>query len=312
MDRPEGKNGGTLSTVTTVGKTTANRETYSKRYACGNVWGLGVALLLNMAAVLGLFGIQSSINRNESLGLVSLSVTYASSTLISFVTPGILSVFGTKFSLVIGFACRLIYTICNYYPTWYTLIPGAVLSGFGSTITWASLHAHITRVAELIAPRFDKDRAYLVTKNTGLVYFFYYLAIVTGNLTSSIILFPYNTTNSALYSGDEGVSTNASCVNINSETVSEKHVYSLLSVYVALIIGSMLVSLCCLNQLPTENRFFSTEKKFQLFLKKPFLQLLGMLKNKKMLLIVPMIFAATLSETFAFGTFTQVYTCFCN
>ena len=310
----EGKKGDTLSTVSAVGKTAANRETYSKRYVCGNVWGLGVALLLNMAAVLGLFGIQSSINRNESLGLVSLSVTSASSTVISFVTPGILSVFGTKFSLVIGFACRLIYTICNYYPTWYTLIPGAVLSGLGGTITWASLHAHITRVAELVAPRLDKDRAYLVTKNTGLVYFFYYLAIVTGNLTSSIILFPYNynTTNSALYSGDEGVSTNASCVNINSETVSEKHVYSLLSVYVALIIGSVLASLCCLNQLPTENRFFSTENKFQIYFKKPFLQLLGMLKNKKMLLIVPMIFSATLIETFAFGTFTQVYTCFYN
>ena len=283
---------------------------YSKGYVYSNVYGLGIALLLNGAAILGLVSLQSSINEKEGLGLASLSVYFGSSSLIGFVTAGILTVFGTKFSLVIGFGCRVVIIVCNYYPTWYTLIPGAVLSGFGSTITWASMTAHVTGVAELIAPSFDKDRVYLVSKYTGIVFFFYYAATIPGNLASSLIFYPYNynaTEESELsnYSGNE---TTSSCgrASENSERLDEIYLYSLLSVYVVSAIASILVSMFCLSHLPTENNFFSTNQKFQLYFRKPFLQLLRVLVDKRMLLIAPILLASALVDTFAFGTYTEV------
>ena len=131
---------------------------YPRRWGYRNVFGLSIAFVTVFCAFIGLQNLQSSINAEGGLGLASLSVLYAVFFLSGFVTPGIVRLFGTKYSLLLGFICHLIYSLANYHPTWYTLIPSSVAFGFASAPVWVAATTHITEVAVTIAPALKKDQ----------------------------------------------------------------------------------------------------------------------------------------------------------
>ena len=58
--------------------------------------------------------------------------------------------------------------------------------------------------------------------------------------------------------------------------------------------------------LPTSNSFFSAEKKVELYLKKPLIELVMVLTNVKMLLVAPIVVYGGMELAFAFGSFTEV------
>ena len=61
-----------------------------------------------------------------------------------------------------------------------------------------------------------------------------------------------------------------------------------------------------MDRLPTSNSFFSTEKKIELYFKKPLIELLKVLTNVKMILIAPVVVYGGMELAFAFGSFTEV------
>ena len=282
----------------------------SKRWAHKNVYGLSLAFVVLFTAFIGLQNLQSSINSADGLGLVTLSLLYAMFIAAGFITPGFLKLFGTKYSLLFGFMCHLIYTLANYYPSWYTLVPASVLIGFASGPTWAAASTHLAEVAVMVAPSLRKKQDYLISKFTGIFFFFFQFSQVPGNLASSLILFPYTEDISV----DSDVNLNFSndssereaCNILTSQSFDAKYLYILVSVYVGFIITSIVLLLVFVDRLPTSNSFFSTEKKLELYLKEPLIELLKVLKDVKMLLIAPMVVYNGMELAFAFGTFTEV------
>lgn len=281
----------------------------ARRWAYRNVYGLSLGFVVFYSAFIGLQNLQSSINSAQGLGLVTLSLVYGMFILAGFITPGFLKLFGTKYSLLFGCICHLIYNLTNYYPSWYTLVPASILIGFATGPIWAAANSHLAEVAVAAATSMGKKQDYLISKFTGIFFFFFQFSQVPGNLASSLILFPYN--------GDDNLDANSMrnhsndidggiCDVLSSQSIDVKFLYILVSVYVGFIISSIVLLLVFVDRLPTSNSFFSAEKKFELYLKMPLIELLKVLKDVKMLLIAPMVVYGGMELAFAFGSFTEV------
>ena len=291
-----------------------------KKWGYKNVLGLSVSYLLVYSVFKALVSLQSSINSTEGLGLASLAVLYACFVVAGFVTPAIVKLLGTKYTMLLGFICHLVYTLTNYYPSWYTLIPSSVLIGFASAPIWAAASTHIAKVAVEIAPALRKDLTLLISRFTGLFLFFYQIAQLPGNLASSLILFPYSNdytlaNTSALpivvernaSSTIPGPPSSELCNYLDETTpIETKYLYALVSVYAVFIVVGIVILFFAVDQLPSDNQFFSVEKKFHLYLKKPLMELLQVLKDWKMVLITPMVIFSGMEMAFAFGSFTEV------
>ena len=281
----------------------------SRRWTNKNVYGLSVMYVVLFSAFIGLQNLQSSINSAGGLGLVTLSLLYSSLIISGFFTPGFLKLFGTKYSLLFGCICHFIYTLTNYYPSWYTLVPASILIGFAFGPTWSAACTHLLKVAVIAAPSLGEKQDYLISKFTGIFFFIYQFSQVPGNLASSLILFPYDGEDFVTESNFSNDSSGEICNYLETATFDVKYLYMLVSVYVVFIITSIVLLLIFVDRLPTNNSFFSTEKKFQLYLKEPLIELLKVLKDKKMLLLAPMVVYNGMELAFAFGTFTEVGVC---
>ena len=287
----------------------------TRRWAYRNVYGLSIAFVVFYSAFIGLQNLQSSINSAQGLGLVTLSLVYGMFILSGFITPGFLKLFGTKYSLLFGCICHLIYNLSNYYPSWYTLVPASILIGFATGPIWAAANSHVAQIAITAAQSLGKKQDYLISKFTGIFFFFFQFSQVPGNVASSLILFPYGNDNSdnlgANSTGNHSNETDDGdlCNVLDSQSFDVKFLYILVSVYVGFIISSIILLLIFVDRLPTSNSFFSTEKKVELYLKKPLIELVMVLTNVKMLLIAPIVVYGGMELAFAFGSFTEVRRC---
>ena len=289
----------------------------AKRFAYKNLYGLSIGFTIANSSFIGLQNLQSSINSSGGLGVTSLAILYAVYVLCGFISPGFIKVFGTKVAVVVGILCISGYAVCNYYPTWYTLILGAFLIGASSVPSLAAINAHLAEVAKDAAPELGKKPAHLISKFTGVYYFFYQFSQFPGNLASSLILFPYgkpdenasDTSGSGLQDLLPGSRSEGVCEGFSAVDIDHVYHYSLVSVYLLFTVIGLVIVLLFVDHLPTENSFLSMERKFYLYFRKPFVRLVRVLKHRHMLLIAPMVLTSGMENAFAFGTFTEVRFC---
>ena len=102
----------------------------NKRRVYKNIIVVSLGFLFLFTAFQALQNLQSSIHTDERLGLASLSVIYAA-LMIScmFVPPIAIGSLGCKYTIMVSMAGYLVYTIANFYPRWWTLIPASVILG---------------------------------------------------------------------------------------------------------------------------------------------------------------------------------------
>jgi len=115
---------------------------------------IALAFLLQFTAYNGIGNLQSSINCVDGLGTYTIATIYASLIVSCLFMPTVLiQKLGLKWTLAISFTGYLIYTACNFYPSFETLIPAAILLGFGAAPLWSSqcqyLTVSATRMAKL-------------------------------------------------------------------------------------------------------------------------------------------------------------------
>ena len=292
------------------------------RWARRNIYGVSTSMLIVYTAFVGLQNLQSSINSNGGLGLVSLSVLYGAFVVVGVFTPTILKLCGTKYSLLVGYLCILLYTLCNYYPSWYTLIPGSVILGLASGPIWAASGSHLVHVAREVKANTNKHESYLIGKYMGIFYFFFQFCQVPGNLASSLILFPYSTVTeeaddiiseerttlikAPLYSSvsrTEGNSTDV-CNLLENTTIQATYLYILVSVYTLFIMVGIIVLLSTVDKLDTAEHKVQT--KFKTYLKQPILELFSVFKSIRMILLAPSALYSGMEMALVYGTFTRV------
>ena len=294
-----GTKGGTEDTVVS---NPPNRGV-DRKWAYMNAYGVCISLAVVFTAFLGLQNLQSSINSTGGLGLASLAVIYIFFTFSGFFTPGFLKFFGTKNSLFAGFICHLLYTISNFYPSWYTLIPTSVILGLSSAPIWAAASSHLAQVAVTAAPILKVHEDHLLSLFTGIFFIFFQAAQIPGNLASSLILYPYSSVNTT-FQEEGNLSDSSSCEDSSTgEDFDRKFLYILGSVYALFILIGICILFFMVSQLPIDKQF---KGKFKFYLKAPIIELFKVLKDCKMLLIAVISVYNGLELSFAFGTFTKV------
>lgn len=290
-----------------------NRGT-ERRWAYRNVIGVSLSIFFVFTAFLGLQNLQSSINSSGGLGLGSLAILYVFFTGSGFISPGFLKIMGTKYSLLAAYICHLIYTLANFYPSWFTLAPASLLLGVASALLWAAASSHIVQVAVYVAPQLKMDQNHLISSFTGIFFCFLQVAQIPGNLASSLILFPYNKANNTslddfdLDSNDSELDTGTCQHSENGYDFDLKYLYVLDSVYAMFVVMGILTLITLVSRLdfPQEKTVSSTCHRYGLFFKKSLKELFGVMTNYKMVLIALVSVFNGLEQSFVFGIFTEV------
>jgi fucose permease len=80
--------------------------------------------------------LQSSINKE--VGLYSMVVGFGARMVTSFLGPAIVYRLTPKWTICVTNVCVLAFVFANFYPTYYTLMPAAILVGMTMGPFWIS------------------------------------------------------------------------------------------------------------------------------------------------------------------------------
>ncbi|XP_068145994.1 UNC93-like protein [Drosophila tropicalis] len=156
-----------------------------------NVVVIGLAFMVHFTAFHGTANLQSSVNSDKALGSITLAVIYGSLILSNIFLPmTVISWFGCRLTMILAFFAYMPFIAAQFYPRFETLVPAALMIGFGGGPLWCSKCTYLSTVAEALTQvRGNKSRKDVNTvKFFGLFFIFYQMAQVWGNLISSSVL----------------------------------------------------------------------------------------------------------------------------
>lgn len=152
-----------------------------------NVMMVSVSAMFLHSAVYGLRNLQSSINTEAGIGVISLAALFLMFLVGSFVSPFIVRRFPPRTCLIIATFGHMFNIVANYYPRFYTLTPAAALNGFSSAVFWNAVSSYITEIGihESISKR--KPMSEIVGLYFGIFSLSVQFSMVLGNLISSVV-----------------------------------------------------------------------------------------------------------------------------
>ena len=169
-----------------------------------NLYVLCFIFFFLWSAFQGLANLESSINCEGGLGVLSLSLTYGSLMISSFFLPSwMMSKLGPKWTI---FWCSLgyvAYYAANYVSSPFTLLPAAVVMGAAGAPLLTAQAAYVTTCGYAYAERnrdsylanpsaanqnLEFNPETMVSKYFGIFFFFFEVTQVSGNLISSAVL----------------------------------------------------------------------------------------------------------------------------
>ncbi|XP_046330251.2 protein unc-93 homolog A-like [Haliotis rufescens] len=148
---------------------------------------LSASFFWAFAAFVAIQNLQSSLNEEADLGIISLSVLYACMIFSGIITPTVIRLLGVKSSIIVSWVCHILYTASNFYPAFFTLIPSSVLVGAISCLLWTCASTYVTACSNSLASSTGQSPYTVVSKLNGLFFTVFETTQIPGNLVSSLI-----------------------------------------------------------------------------------------------------------------------------
>ncbi|KAH9489726.1 Protein unc-93 A [Bulinus truncatus] len=260
-------------------------------------------------AYLAIQNLQSSLNQEANLGVVSQSVLYGSIILFGTQSPIFIRFIGAKRVLLLAWFIHTLYTASNFYPTFATLIPTSALLGAIAGPMWTSQGMYITAAGERYAAlQGTSSESYLhsvLSKFNGIFFMFYEVTQVTGNLISSFVL----STSSYNTSGNDqgkmcgpGDCPYSSLGNVTISAIEEPEkrvVYTLLGVFLICNVCGFILTLFGLPQLTQTNRTEVTS------VLKDIVSCFKMTVDNRMLLLLPLFMGQAMAVGVLYADYTK-------
>ncbi|KAL8563434.1 hypothetical protein ACOMHN_051378 [Nucella lapillus] len=132
--------------------------------------------------------LQSSLNEENGLGVISLGVLYGAWIFSGFFTPTAIRLLTTKGALMVAWVFHVLYTTCTFYPAWELIVPASFLVGIFSAPLWTSQSLYITACGYSIAKGASGSPYHTFSRFNGIFFAIYETSQITGNLISSAVL----------------------------------------------------------------------------------------------------------------------------
>uniref|UniRef100_A0A3Q3XCC3 Protein unc-93 homolog A n=1 Tax=Mola mola TaxID=94237 RepID=A0A3Q3XCC3_MOLML len=238
------------------------------------------------------------------------SVIYASIIISSmFLPPIMIKNLGCKWSIVAGMACYISFFFGNLYPGWYTLIPTSFILGLGGAPLWSAKCTYLTISGNAQAAKEGKKGSDVINQYFGVFFFLFQSSAVWGNLMSSLI-FGQDTSIADIPEEQLQTCGAADCglvVSSNSTTTrpAQKLVWTLVGCYIGVGVLAMLIVAIFLDNIDQEqaSEFRDNREPFC----HTFLATFRLLKDWKMLSLIPLTMYSGFEQSFLAGEFTKNY-----
>ncbi|XP_073529497.1 protein unc-93 homolog A-like isoform X2 [Phyllobates terribilis] len=280
-----------------------------------NILVVSFGFLLLFTAFGGLQSLQSSLNADEGLGVASLSIIYGALIISSvFVPPILIKKIGCKWTIVASMCCYITYSLGNFYPSWYTLIPTSVILGFGGAPLWAAKCTYLTVSGNRYAEKVGKVGKDIVNQYFGLFFLIFQSSGVWGNLISSLIfgLTPNEGYNVSLPNYTHCGANDCPYLEVNnmnstgSKKPTKSLIYTLLGIYTGSGVLAVLLVSVFLDNMDVKKKDDEVDIKNEPFRMK-ILETLRHLKDKRQVLLIPLTMWSGFEQGFLAGDYTKSY-----
>ncbi|CAH1785835.1 unnamed protein product [Owenia fusiformis] len=153
-----------------------------------NLMVLSFSFMFIMTAFMSLQSLQSSLNREAGVGVISLSCLYGGALFSCMFAPVLIKKFGPKWCLSFGWLTQCIFTSANFYPKMYTLVPAGAILGIGTGLIWTSQGVYLTTIALEFASISRETGPSVMSRFNGIFFMIFQSTQIWGNLISSLIL----------------------------------------------------------------------------------------------------------------------------
>jgi len=93
-----------------------------------------------------------------------------------------------KMVILFGSACIVGYTACNWYVSYYTLIPGTILFGVGASASWIASLIYAKKLSVNYTKKYNLNEQAITSFFTGIVIGMSVVGYLLGNATTSGVL----------------------------------------------------------------------------------------------------------------------------
>ena len=267
-----------------------------------NLFAVSISFMITLTVFFAEVSLQSSINEDNGLGLTSLCVLYFAFILSCLYSAALMRLIGTKYTIAITYTGATIYTLANFYPSWYTLIFGSVVLGSVIGPLWASQSVHITTIAHQYASMTGKQPEKVVFLFVGIYTFIFKLSYVPANIISSVVLLNGRSPNASIIDSSLG----EVCNNTEAANIDQVYFYILLSIYLILNLVAIILLVVFVDHIKTDAMFTSLSQVFVHNIKKPIFNTLKHVLSWEINVLTIMMILDGYSMSFVFGLFSKV------
>jgi len=192
----------------------SNPKMWPRKVIYKNLIIVGLVSLLGYSAISPTKTLMTTV-AGRTLGNLTHGMSYFFTSLFSFLAVPLLNNFASRKKLILfGILCTVGFMACNWYTSYYTLLPGTLLFGIGVPIVWMTSLVYLRELAFYYTRNCTLKDTDIASYFIGILIAFSVVGYLVGNATIAAVL--------ALLKS-ENVNNNATSTNLNSNsTVSSK------------------------------------------------------------------------------------------
>ncbi|XP_030628593.1 protein unc-93 homolog A isoform X1 [Chanos chanos] len=277
-----------------------------------NVLVVSVGFLLLFTAYGGLQSLQSSLNAEDGMGVISLSVVYGALILSSmFLPPILIKNLGCKWTIVASMGCYVTYSFGNLAPGWASLLITSAILGLGGSPLWSAKCTYLTISGNQQAEKEKKKGQDIINQYFGIFFFILQSSAVWGNLMSSLI-FGQDRTLVEIPEEDLQYCGARLCIeNFTTAGNSTRPAKSLVNILLGCYIGVGLLAIILVAVFledidKAQAREFRRNKGNLLFWG-TFLETFKLLRDKRLIMLIPLTMYSGFEQSFLAGEYTKNY-----
>lgn len=290
-----------------------------------NLVVLSLSFVFIFISYMSLRNLQSSLNDEGGLGLIALSSVYASLFCGCIFATTVVQRLRPKPTIILGGIGFLVYTLANFYPHYYTLVPASCIAGFSLANMWTAHATYLTNIAARYAELRGKLIQNVISKFNGIFYMFFQTCQIWGGIIASNVLassssspgfgnLTVNATDESSIVGNisfvkqdvDMATCGSSYCHVESNSsesspvVEKSQLYTLVSIYTASVVIGIAVIWIFLDPLEGSMKKSTASVKDQL------LAVFKFFGSKRVPCLLGLMFYSLLQNSFMFGEFTKV------